>query len=41
VRQIKEELDSDGDGLISPLEFEEQARKVEQYCGQEGSPWKT
>jgi len=36
VHEIKEELDKDGDGLISPLEFEEQARVVEKYCGQNG-----
>ena len=41
VAEIQAALDSTGDGLISPEEFERQARVVERFCGQPGSPWKT
>ena len=35
------QIDEDDDGMITIEEFEAQAKLVEQYCGQLGSPWKT
>ena len=41
IRSVIQEIDEDDDGMITIEEFEAQAKLVEQYCGQLGSPWKT
>ncbi len=41
IRNVIKEIDEDDDGMITIEEFEAQAKLVEQFCGQLGSPWKT